>query len=612
MKWSKNKKIIFLTSGIGILTTSIAVPIVLLNSNQDNNKSIQNKEVLEENQIEKDISASAIKLKIKNKDLIISKNIKTFSDDEILLAIKNQLKINNPSLTNNDLSKILDNIWHLKPGKKTSVILTIKSQGLIDSIKVNVTKEKNIKLWTKNSAIVKNSNIRFGRNSSFIQDSSGNLWAAGNSSKLRVLKRDGIQWEEDITTGLTKGSNIIGRIGVVGRNTVIFEDDFGNIWSMGKYKKLQVLVKNEDGTFANSWTDKNKENGEKLLQGSKINNGHEGSIFQDSFGNLWAMANGSKLQVLVKNKDGNYATSWDSNNSNSSQGLLKNSNISNGKDGRIFQDSFGNLWSMGYTNYKIRTTSASDYSLLQVLKADSNSPTGYVKSGWTYHWGREPLLKNSEIIRGQEGVIFQDSFKNLWASGGVTKLQVLEANKNGDGYIKTGWTNDNTKGLLKNSKIFPSKGFAHPVEVIFQDSFGNLWMSGYDKKPQVLKVNSQKDGYVNEGWTNDNTKEGLLKNLKWFSSSFGIFFQDSFKNLWAMGNDSKLQVLKAKPDGTGYVNAWANDNSENGDELLRFSYINDGARGIIFEDSSKNLWATGGKKNSKLQVYDKILKRWIS
>ena len=615
MKLSKNKKIILLTSIIGILTTSIVVPIVVLNSKQEDNKLIKKKEV----QIEKEISAIEIKSKIKNKDLMIPKNIKTFSDEEILLAIKNQLKINNSSLTNIDLSKIKDNIWHLKPGKKTSVILKIESLGLIDSIKVTVTKQKNIKLWTKDSAIIKNSNITSGAFSSFIQDSSGNLWAMGggtskvqahgqNPTKLQVLKRDGEQWEEDTTSGLTKGSNIID-----GTYGVIFEDDFGNIWSMGKGTKIQVLVKNKDGTFANSWTDKNQENGEKLLQGSKINNGQQGTIFQDSFGNIWAMGTGSKLQVLVKNKDGSYASSWASDNTDE---LLKNSNISNGKDGEIFQDSFGNLWSMGYTSPTMRSSLASDYSLLQVLKVDPNSPTGYVNIGWSNDY-KKGLLKNSQIIRGQEGKIFQDSFGNLWASGGwSSRPQVLQLNENGNGYVKTGWTNDYKKGLLKKSNVVPTRSSGFSVQTIFQDSFGNLWMHGYSKKPQVLKVNQNHDGYVTTGWSDENNPisgDKLLKNLKTHkgkSDSFWTFFQDSSKNLWAMGNQVKLQVLKAKLDGTGYVELWSHNNGNNGEELLKNSNIVGGKAGLVFEDSSKNLWSMG--EFTKLQVYDRTLKRWKS
>ena len=611
MKLSRNKKIILLTSTIGILTTSILVPIVVLNNKED---QIEKKE----DEIEKDISPIEIKSKIKSKDLIIPKNIKTFSDDEILLAIKNQLKKQNSSLTNNDLSKITDNIWHLKPGKKTFVILTIKSQGLIDSIKVNVTKEKNIKLWTKDSAIVKNSNITDGAFSSFIQDSSGNFWSMGGETetiynsrishlptKLQVLKRNGEQWEEDITSGLTKGSNIVN-----GTNGVIFEDDFGNIWSMGKGTKLQVLVKNKDGSFANSWANDNEENGEKLLQGSKINDGKWGFIFQDSFGNLWAMGKRSKLQVLVKNKDGNYASSWINDNTQSGEKILKNSNIVehrrfiDGKVGTIFQDSFGNLWAMGYGKK------------LQVLKVKENGE-GYVNEGWINDNSQngDKLLKNSNIFKGQNGMIFQDSFENLWAMGKGSKLQVLKVKENGKGYVNEGWINDNSQNgdkLLKNSNV--NYCFSN---TIFQDSFGNLWMQGYQKKPQVLEANENHNDYVTKGWKNNNDPingDKLLKNLKIDSfielNSFWVFFQDSFKNLWAMGNEVKFQVLKAKPDGSGYLDSWNDDNGNNGEELLKGSNIKNGQQGLVFEDSSRNLWSMG--KAKKLQVYDKTLKKWKS
>ena len=595
MKLSKNKKIILLTSGIGILTTSIVVPIVMLNNKEDQIKKV-----------EEDIPKIEIKSKIKNKDLIISKDIKTFSDDEILLAIKNQLKINNPTLTNEDLSKITDNVQHLKPGKKTFVVLKINSNGLTSSIKVNVTKEKNIKLWTKDSAIVKNSNIYNGGLSSFIQDSSGNLWSMGDEgqrrkswiahkpTKLQVLKRDGKQWEEDITSGLTKGSNIIN-----GTNGVIFEDDFGNIWSMGKETKLQVLVKNKDDTFAESWANDNGEGGEKLLQGSKINNGDGGFIFQDFFGNLWAMGKSSKLQVLVKNKDGNYASSWESNNIISKK-LLKNSNITKGHWGQIFQDSFKNLWTMG------------ENSKLQVLKAKENGED-YVSEGWINDNGEDgdKLLKNSKINRGKSGTIFQDSFGNLWAMGNGSKLQVLKKDPNKENYVETGWTSDTTLGLTKGSNIRDGWG-----GTIFQDSFGNLWAQGYGKKPQVLKATENSKAYVTQGWNNNSSQEGLLKNLKSNNNKNWFFFQDSSKNLWAAGSETKLQVLKVNENGL-YVNSWANDNSKNGEILLRGSNITAGEV-LVFEDTSKNLWAIGKIWNvnshniRKLQVYDKTLKKWKS
>ena len=538
-----------------------------------------------------------IKNKITNKDVLIPKNVNTFSDLEILSGIKNQLKINNPTLNDQDLEKINDDVWHLKPGKKTSVTLKIELENIFEKVNINVTKEKDIKLWTKNSAIVTNSNIDDGRHSSFIQDSSGNFWAMGgefarkgrfghNPTKLQVLKRDGTQWEEDTNNGLTKGSNIVN-----GNKGVIFEDDFGNIWSMGTGTKLQVLVKNKDGSYANSWVDDNGEDGEKLLQGSLISNGENGTIFQDDFGNLWAMAKGSKLQVLVKNKDGSYASSWDTNNDENGK-LLKGSKITNGEGRIIFQDSFGNLWAMAKG------------SKLQVLV--KNKDGSYASSWDTNNDENGKLLKNSNITNGEDGTIFQDSFGNLWTIAKRSKLQVLRANQNGYDK-KTGWTSANS-GLTKGSNIINSWD-----GTIFQDSFGNLWTQGYSRKPQVLRVNQIGDDYVSTGWVNDNT-QGLLNNLQTHKSheilnSAWVFFQDSFKNLWAMGNQVSLQVLRANQAGDGYVNSWENDVSVPG--LLKDSNIINGQRGTIFEDSSKNLWSMGWS-SGKLQVYDKTQEKWIS
>ncbi len=589
MKLNKKQKIITSLIGIGaILGLSLGITIPLL-TNKENKKN-------------DDVSSTnEIIAKIKNKNLVIAKDINTFSDSEILLAIKNQLKLKNPSLNSQDLLKITDNVQHLKPGKKTSVILTIKLKNKVDLVNVNVTKEKDIKLWTKNSAIVTNSNINDGRYSSFIQDSFGNLWAMGGEfarkgrfghrpTKLQVLKRDGIQWEEAINSGLTNGSNIVN-----GNRGVIFEDDFGNIWAMGSGTKLQVLVKNKNGSYANSWVNDNSEGGEKLLQSSLITNGYYGVIFQDSFGNLWATGKGSKLQVLVKNKDGSYANSWDTDNSENGK-LLRNSNITNGEGGEIFQDSFGNLWAMAKG------------SKLQVLKINQNKD-GYVTS-WIDNNSNtgDLLLKNSNIIRGIDGKIFQDSFGNLWTVGDGAKLQVLKANENGDGYVTEGWFNNTNEGLLKNSNIVRNFN-----GTIFQDFFGNLWTQGYSRKPQVLEVNQNGNDYVTTGWVNDNT-QGLLNNLKTHKkrevlNSAWVFFQDSSKNLWAMGNQVNLQVLRANSNGNGYVSSWKNATNVPG--LLKDSNIINGQWGTIFEDSSKNLWAMGWS-SGKLQVYDKTQKKWIS
>ncbi len=602
MKLSKKQKIITSLIGTGvILALTIGITIPLLTNQEDKTN--------QEYKINNDASStSELITKIKNKNLFIPKDVNTFSDSEILLAIKNQLKLKNPSLTNQDLLKITDNIQHLKPGKKTIVILTIKSSNKINIVNINVTKEKNIKLWAKDSAIVTNSNIFSGRFSTFIQDSSGNLWSMGGQggsrksfvsykpTKLQVLKRNGTQWEEDTNNGLTKGSNITN-----GSEGIIFEDDFGNLWAMGKGTKLQVLVKNKDGSYAESWVNDNGENGEKLLQGSNINNGEGGTMFQDVFGNLWAMGNGSKLQVLVKNKDGSYAESWVNDNGENGEKLLQGSNINNGKRGRIFQDVFGNLWAMGKG------------SKLQVLV--KNKDGSYASSWDTDNSENGQLLKNSNIVSGENGTIFQDSFGNLWAMGNGTKLQVLKANSSKDGYINTGWNKNNlssSNGLLKNSNIIDCwRG------TMIQDSFGNLWAQGYQRKPQVLKVNQNGDGYdENTGWTSDNT-QGLLNNLKSNTLTEWFFFQDSSKNLWAGGKDAKLQLLKVNETGNDYVSSWTDDNTQNGEILLKNSNIDAGGW-LIFEDSSKNLWSLGNiwsvksHEIPKLQVYDKTQKRWIS
>ena len=88
-------------------------------------------------------SINVIKNKIVNKDLIINKNVDTSDNAKILVAIKNQLKVENPSLSNEDLSKITDNITSLVPGKTTPVILTISVGTKSNKINIKVTKSSN-------------------------------------------------------------------------------------------------------------------------------------------------------------------------------------------------------------------------------------------------------------------------------------------------------------------------------------------------------------------------------------------------------------------------------------------------------------------------------------
>ena len=574
----KTKKIILLTSGLGVLgalSASIATPIVLLNKNKDE-KTITPKEKIIE-----------IFWKIKNKDIFISPNASTSNQNEIENLIKNQLQKVNPLLTNDDLSKISTNLSSLTIGVGTVANLNIKV----------ASENLSFKIFVEKINLLKNSNITNGKFGTIFQDDFGNLWAMGSPTiktvdkvektihtKLQVLKANQngyveTGWTNDNSnsaTALLKGSKIIN-----GEKGVIFQDQFKNLWAMAKNSKLQVLKANDNksGYIADGWNNSNS----GLLQNSNISNGEKGTIFQDDFGNLWAMGKNSKLQVLRVNQSGNgyVTTGWDQNNLSSAVGLTKNSNITNGTNGKIFQDEFKNLWSLA------------SGEKLQVLKANDIG-NGYVNTGWINDnsSASDPLLKSSNINYGGNGTIFQDSFKNLWAMGGK-KLQVLRANSSKNGYVKTGWTNTTRTGLTKNSNISEGHdGF------IFQDVFKNLWSISWSSKIQVLKANLAGDGYVKTGWTNDNSNTGemLLKNLSFGFGLNGTFFQDEFKNFWALKSDSKLQVLKIDED-SDVTTSWTNETNTG---LLQNSNITNSHGGVIFQDKFKNLWAMGLK--TSLQV----------
>ena len=522
-----------------------------------------------------------IENKIIDKNILIDPNIATSNENECLIAIRNQLQKENPNLTNEDLLKIsFDNaqskvFWPLETGKRKEATLIITFNNRKKSINVYVGKG--------NSYLLLNSNVVNGQDGIIFQDKFGNLWTMGKGSKLQVLKKDvdkkgylDASWTNNNNLGLTKNSNITD-----GWGGKIFQDSFGNLWTMGRRTKLQVLKKdpNKEGYVDAGW---NSDNTLGLTKNSKILDGQGGTIFQDEFKNLWAMGNYSSLQVLKANADGtgyDLNAGWISDNSKSSDNLLKDSNIYFGVNGTIFQDDFGNLWAMGFGQFK-----------LQVLKKDPNED-GYVNTGWTSD-NTLGLTKNSNITNFSDGTIFQDSFGNLWSMAYRSKLQVLKANAKKDGYVDEGWTSANS-GLTKNSNI--TKG---QFGTIFQDDFGNLWAMGKDSKLQVLKVNAKKDGYVNEGWTSANS--GLTKNSNITNGQDGTIFQDDFGNLWSMGKDSKLQVLKKISNEKGYVNeGWTSANSG----LTKNLNITNGQDGTIFQDSFGNLWAMG--TNKKLQVLRK-------
>ncbi len=523
-----------------------------------------------------------IKEKIIDKDILIAPNVLTQNQNEIQSAIKNQLQKENPFLNNDDLSKISTSLSTLDMGVKTQITLIITIDSTTSTLIIDVEKAN----------LLKGSSIIEGSYGTIFQDEFKNLWSMSHSitkevnkvqktihTKLQVLKSnqngDGYvnSWTNDNSENgepLLKGSNIVN-----GRGGTIFQDEFKNLWTMGKDQKFQVLKANnvKNGYVNTGWISANS----GLTRNSNINDGAGGVIFQDEFKNLWSIGNGTSLQVLERNQNGDgydEDAGWTSANS----GLTRNSNINDGDGVVIFQDEFKNLWAMSN-------------SKLQVLEANQNGD-GYVNTGWTS--ANSGLTKGSNIINGADGVIFQDEFKNLWAMGLGTSLQVLETNQNGDGYVNTGWTNDRNSGLTNGSEISVGS-----YGTIFQDDFKNLWAMS-NSKLQVLKANQNGDGYINTGWTNDNSSSGdnLLKNSNIVNGSFGKIFQDEFKNLWIGGNLERLQVLKANQNGNGYINTgWTNARNSgltNGSNITKF------ATGTIFQDKFNNLWTMGYETN--LQV----------
>ncbi len=537
-----------------------------------------------------------IKLKITDKDILIAPNVSTQNQIEIEDAIKNQLQKENPALTSSDLLKISTNLSSLDVGVKTSVVLTFRIDSMSSTLRIDVEKAN----------LLKGSSIVNGSGGAIFQDSFKNLWAMSSSitrdidgnrktvhAKLQVLKanqnKDGYVTSWTNNNGengepLLKGSNITN-----GQDGTIFQDEFKNLWVMGPGTSLQVLRANDqkNGYDDTGWTNDNKSG---LLKGSNIINGENGKIFQDEFKNLWILGRDTRLQVLRANdqKDG-----YDENNgwtNDTSSGLLKASNIINGQDGTIFQDEFQNLWAMG------RNTS------LQVLEVNDQKD-GYDEStGWTNAKNRGLLLR-SNIEYGAYGTIFQDEFKNLWTMGYDKKLQVLRANNAKNGYVTTGWDSNNLNsatGLTKGSNI--TKGREGKI---FQDEFKNLWTLGNDKRLQVLRVNSSGNNYVNTGWS-DAVNNGLTKNSNVLYGQNGIIFQDKFKNLWVMARDATFQVLKVNSQKNGYDEniGWKNA-SDSG--LLKGSKITNGQDGTIFQDQFDNLWAMGYREIKIIKGEQKII-----
>ena len=557
-----------------------AISIILVISKNNVDVEVQGFSAKQSLTITSQDKINQIKEKIIDKDILIAPNVSTQNQSEIQSAIKNQLQKENPFLSNDDLAKISTNLSSLTLGVKTQTNLILNVDSIISTLRIDVEKIN----------LLKNSNIINGYQGRIFQDKFKNLWSMGFNQKLQVLKANqnsdnyaNLGWINDNSIGgdsLLKGSNITN-----GTAGVIFQDEFKNLWSMGNGTSLQVLKANnaKNGYVNTGWTSANDSG---LTNGSNITNGSNGVIFQDEFKNLWTMGNNTSLQVLKVNnaKNGYVNTGWTSANDS---GLTNGSNITNGSSGVIFQDEFKNLWAM------------TAYKNLQVLRVNENGDGYDETTGWTNV--NNGLTNGSNITDGSYGVIFQDEFKNLWTLGAGTSLQVLEANQAGDGYVNTGWTSANDSGLTNGSNI--TNGTSG---VIFQDEFKNLWTMGNNTSLQVLEANQAGDGYVNTGWTSVNNS-GLTNGSNITNGSYGTIFQDEFKNLWSMGYNTSLQVLKVNNAKNGYVNTgWTNDNNSG---LTNGSSILNGTLGIIFQDEFKNLWAMSTTKSKKI---NNVLKYFVT
>ena len=436
------------------------------------------------------------------------------------------------------------NLWAMGNHKKLQVL------------KANKNKDGYVaEGWTSdnNDPLLKNSNIIRNFNGAIFQDKFKNLWAMGGSGNLQVLRvnQDGNGYDEKTgwtnakDSGLTNGSNITN-----GEGGIIFQDEFKNLWAMSRGTPLQVLRVNSTGNGYDEKTGWKSAKDSGLTNGSNITIDFYGTIFQDKFKNLWAMSRGKPLQVLRVNQDGNgydEKTGW---TSAKDSGLTNGSNIIRGGKGTIFQDKFKNLWAMGWG------------TPLQVLRVNQDGNGYDEKTGWK-SFKNSGLTNGSNITNGKSGTIFQDEFKNLWTMGRWTPLQVLRVNQDGNGYDeKTGWTNAKNSGLTNGSNIIDGGGMG----IIFQDKFKNLWAMGWRTSLQVLRVNQDGNGYEEKtGWTS--AKDSGLTNGSNIGNGYeGVIYQDEFKNLWAMSDgelitigkiiDTKLQVLKVNINGDGYVNSW--------------------------------------------------------
>ncbi|NQZ29582.1 MAG: hypothetical protein HRT98_04325 [Mycoplasmatales bacterium] len=220
-----------------------------------------------------------------------------------------------------------------------------------------------------------------GSGGKMLQDRDGNLWAVGSGTELQVLRAGQTEWEKAKHGNKLKG----------GSGATLYEDNDGNIWTMGPSLSNYGGIFGSDRSAPLQVLRRGQTEWETVHINKKIKNTIYAYIFQDRDGNIWVLAKGAPLQVLRAGQ-----TKWED---------ARHDNDNDIKGGYwgysyIFQDREGNLW-----------TASAGHSL-QVLRVGQTE------------W--EDVGKKHNFKGINRGKMFEDSHGNLWVTSASSKPQVLK------------------------------------------------------------------------------------------------------------------------------------------------------------------------------------------
>ncbi|NQZ29256.1 MAG: hypothetical protein HRT98_02615 [Mycoplasmatales bacterium] len=391
-----------------------------------------------------------------------------------------------------------------------------------------------------------------------------NLSIKGSSSNRNQVQGYGFY----PTNYLLKGNKITNG-DVAGAN--MLEDQHGNIWAMGNGTPLQVLKKGSE-----IWQDAGHKN--------QISDGKNGYLFQSKNGDIYAVGNTGTLQVLPL---GNLNSDWQECLTDVLNNANKETTPFAVKEGfRMFEDSEGNLW------------------------ASSHGMKLYVMKQGKYIW--EVAGNGNSINSGGWMSMFEDKNGNIWAMGGSSNLQVLPSGSNIWKDAANGFIPDAAKSS------------------ILQDKRGNLFVLS-EHYFQVKKSGETK-------WTKIGNFNGATSRLFMTKSGNLIFttennvykFDPSVKKLdleIGMQNSSWKQIGKSEDRGLGSAGTKLVEGVSgalwfigkkgiynfDGKHWWRGSshgnLIKNGDWGELFKDSQGNMWSLG--KGAPLQVRKNGVSEWM-